>query len=269
MDEENINDLKEIIFNLVLEGTNYYPDEEKKDDYFIAYHLVVIVSDQDYEDCEFEIHDCLKSELSFENLIFTNVGPDSETYRIIEVPEIEYFEFENGSYTLLDDTNIADAVEFLKNMKTINFNELISKNLYNKKNFKNVKSNKSEEADFNKIIVEKTFHENGQIKEEIETVNDKPHGLYKEYHDNGQLRVTIRFEKGHQVDGVLDSFDENGFLIRTVEIINGNLNGPFKEFYPSGMIKKEGEYKDDEIIGKPIEYFEDGGIKIDNEEIPT
>lgn len=263
MDEENINDLKEIIFNLVLEGTNYYPDEEKKDDYFIAYHLVVIVSDQDYEDCEFEIHDCLKSELSFENLIFTNVGPDSETYRIIEVPKIEYFEFENGSYTLLDDTNIVDAVEFLKNMQTINFKELKSENLYNKKNFKHVKSNKIEEADSNKTIVEKTYHENGQIKSELEVINDIAHGLYKEYHDNGQLRVTIRFEKGHQVDGVVDSFDENGRLIRTVEIINGNKNGPYKEFYTSGTIKKEGEYKDDEIIGKSIEYYEDGNIKVE------
>ena len=144
---DNINDLKDVLFHLELEGTYYYQDEEKKDDYFIAYRLYVIVSEQEDEDFEHQIHDFLKSELSFENLIFTNVGPDSETYRIIEVPEIEYFEFENGSYTLLDDTNIVDAVEFLKNMKTINFKELISKNLYNKKNFKNVKSNKSEEAD--------------------------------------------------------------------------------------------------------------------------
>lgn len=266
MEEDNINDLKEVIFDLVLEGTYYYPDEEKKDDYFIAYHLVVIVSNQDYEDCEFEIHDCLKSELSYENLIFTNVGPDSETYRIIEVPEIDYFEFENGSYTLLDDTNIVDAVEFLKNMKTINFKELISENLYNKKNFKRVKSNKIEDADFNKIIVEKTFHENGKIKEEIETVNGKRHGLYKLYFDNGQLRVVTRYEYGNQLDGVVDSYDENGILIRTVEIKNGNLNGPFKEFYPSGMMKKEGEYKDDEIIGKPIEYSDNENIKDDNEE---
>ena len=30
MNEENINDLKEIIFNLVLEGTYYYPDEYRE-----------------------------------------------------------------------------------------------------------------------------------------------------------------------------------------------------------------------------------------------
>ena len=100
----------------------------------------------------------------------------------------------------------------------------------------------------------------------VEQNNGKGHGIYKLYYDNCQLKVAIRYENGHQLDGVVDSFDENGFLIRTVEIINGNKNGHFKEFYPSGTIKKEGEYEDDEIIGKPIEYLEDGSIKEDNED---
>ena len=106
----------------------------------------------------------------------------------------------------------------------------------------------------------KTFHENGQIKEEIETLNNKWHGLYKLYHENGQLLVVTRFENEKQVDGIVDSYDDNGTLIRTVIIKNGNFNGPFKEFYPSGTIKKEGVYKEGEIIGIPIEYFEDGNV---------
>jgi len=266
MEEDNINDLKDVLFNLEIEGTYFYQDEENKDDYFIANKLFVIVSDQDYEDCEGEISFHLKSEMSDDYLLFTYVGENAEPHRIIGLPEIEYFEFENGVGTLLEKTNIADAVEFLKNLKTINFKELISENLYNKKNFKNVKSKKSEEADSNKTIVVKTFHENGKIKEEIETVNGKLHGLYKLYFDNGQLRVVTRYENGIQLDGIVDSYDENGFLIRTVELRNGKLNGPYKEFYSSGLIKKEGEYKDDEIIGKPVEYFEDGGIKDVSEE---
>ena len=131
-------DLKDILFHLELEGTYYYKDEDNKDDYFIAYRLIVIASDQDQEDCEFEIHDYIKSEMADENLIFTYVGPDSETERIIGVPEIEDLEFENSVGSLLEDTNIEDAIEFLKNMKTINFKDLISKNLYDKKNFKSV-----------------------------------------------------------------------------------------------------------------------------------
>lgn len=135
MNQENIND---ILFHLELEGTYFYQDEDNKDGYFIAYRLIVIASDQDQEDFEFEIHNCLKSELSDDNLIFTYVGPDSETHRIIGVPEIEYCEFENSVGMLLEDTIIVDAIEFLKNMKTIEFKDLISRNLHNKKNFKSV-----------------------------------------------------------------------------------------------------------------------------------
>ena len=138
MKDDNFDYLKDILFHLELEGTYYYPDEDNKNNYFIAYRLIVIASDQDEEDFEFEIHDCLKSELSDYNLIFTYVGPDSETERIIGVPEIEDLEFENSVGMLLEDTNIVDAIEFLRNMKTIDFKDLISKNLYDKKNFKSV-----------------------------------------------------------------------------------------------------------------------------------
>ena len=43
--------------------------------------------------------------------------------------------------------------------------------------------------------------------------------------------MAVRFQNGHQEDGIVDSFDENGMLIRTVEIINGLRNGSFKDFY--------------------------------------
>ena len=140
MDNDNINDLKDVLFHLELEGTYYYQDEENEADYFIAYQLIVITSDQDDEDCEFELLDYIKTTLSDEDLIFTHVGANSETHRIVGLPEIELFEFENGNGTLLDDTNIVDAIEFLRNMKTINFSDLISENLYDNSNYKNVKS---------------------------------------------------------------------------------------------------------------------------------
>jgi surface protein len=133
---DNINDLKDILFHLELDGTFYYLDEDKKGDYFIAYQLIVIASDQDEEDCEFILLDYIKTALSDENLIFTDVGENSDTHRIIGLPKIEHFEFENGNFTLLDDTNIVDAIEFLRNIKTIHFNGLNSSKPHDIKNFK-------------------------------------------------------------------------------------------------------------------------------------
>ena len=42
-----------------------------------------------------------------------------QTIRIVGVPEIQYLEFENSLGCLLEDTKIEDAIEFLKNMKTV------------------------------------------------------------------------------------------------------------------------------------------------------
>jgi hypothetical protein len=134
--DENIDNLIDILFHLEIEGTYFYQDEENKDDYFIAYRLIVIASNQDNEDCEGEIGFYLKSEMSDDNLIFTYVEPDSEPQRIVGVPEIQHLEFENSLGWLLEDTNIVDAVEFLKNMKTINFEDLKSANSYDKNNYK-------------------------------------------------------------------------------------------------------------------------------------
>ena len=93
-------------------------------------------SDIDDEDLEFEIHDCIKSEFPDDNLIFTYVGANSEPYRIIGLPEIEYWEFENSVGTLLENTNIVDAIEYLKKMRTFHFTSLKSNKTDDIKNFK-------------------------------------------------------------------------------------------------------------------------------------
>lgn len=242
-----MNEINDIIFNLTLEGYRL----EFSNDYIIAYRMSVIARNEEDEDFEFEIHDFIKSEMNDQKLIFSISSKDSEIFRIIDIPEIENLEFENGNFTLLENANINLAIEFLKNIQTIKYSKLHE--VYNNQNKNNKWIN-----DKSEII--KTYHENGQIKEEIETLNNKWHGLYKLYHENGQLLVVTRFENEKQVDGIVDSYDDNGTLIRTVIIKNGNFNGPFKEFYPSGTIKKEGEYKEGEIIGIPIEYFEDGNV---------
>jgi antitoxin component YwqK of YwqJK toxin-antitoxin module len=251
MEEEKYDDLKDVIFNLDIEGTIFYPNEDNQNDFFIAWAMSVITIDEDDQDCEFKILDIIKSELSDDKLIFANLGPNYETYRIVGLPEIQYFEFESSMSSLIADTNIKAAIEFLTNLKTINFSDLKSKN----NNFKFIKTNETE------VIIEKTYHDNGELKEEFETLNGERHGYYKLYHENGQIQAILHYENDIQVDGIIESFDENGSLIRSVLIKNGNLNGPFKEYYSSGKIKREGEYKDDEILGIPVEYLEDGEIR--------
>jgi antitoxin component YwqK of YwqJK toxin-antitoxin module len=216
-------------------------------------------------DCDFEFQG------SYENIWISFDEETNEMYRIIEIPDNVDTTggCGNSTYSLDSFNTYKDALVFFENLKTISFKKFkklagypANENLcYFKTQKKKILS-----TDDNEVEIIKTYHQNGAVKEEIETVNGKGHGLYKQYYDQGQLKSAIKYENGNQVDGIVDSFDENGMLIRTVEIINGNLNGTFKEFYPSGTIKKEGQYKDDEVIGKPVEYYEDGNIKADNEE---
>ena len=39
MKDDNFDYLKDVLFHLELEGTYYYPDEDNKNNYFIAYWI--------------------------------------------------------------------------------------------------------------------------------------------------------------------------------------------------------------------------------------
>lgn len=108
---------------------------------------------------------------------------------------------------------------------------------------------------------EKTYYDNGQIKEEFETLDNKLDGFCKFYHENGKLRVEVNYIKGKQLDQVINSFDENGNLIRTVELRKGFLTGPFVEYFSTGEIKHEGVYKKNKIHkGSQKVYLKNGDI---------
>lgn len=108
-----------------------------------------------------------------------------------------------------------------------------------------------------------TYHENGQIKQEFETLDNKLDGFCKYYHENGKLRVEVNYKKGKQLDQIINSFDENGNLIRTVEFKKGFLTGPFIEYFSTGEIKLEGVYKKDKIHkGSQKIYLKNGDIVV-------
>jgi surface protein len=106
---------------------------------------------------------------------------------------------------------------------------------------------------------EKTYYDNGNIKEEFE-VNTKGdrHGITRMYHDNGQLKFSVTHKNGKQTPGVVISYHNNGVKAREVTLTeNGNLNGDFKEWHNNGSIRHEGYYKEDKcFIHK--EYDKDG-----------
>ena len=142
-------DKKEILLDLCIEGTYFYENEDDQDKYFIAYSMFIEQSYQEGNDDEendfinefvFEIRWELINEiekLCKEKLIFTSIAKsNSEMYRITGFPEIELSVFENGMGTLVTDIKWDEAIEFIKNMKTINFSDLKSFRGFDENEFK-------------------------------------------------------------------------------------------------------------------------------------
>lgn len=146
-------DKKEILLDLCIEGTYFYENEDDQDKYFIAYSMFIEPSYQEGNDDEendfinefvFEIRWELINEiekLCKEKLIFTSIAKsNSEIYRITGFPEIEFSVFENGMGTLVSDIKWDEAIEFIKNMKTIDFSDLKSFRGFDENEFKVVHS---------------------------------------------------------------------------------------------------------------------------------
>lgn len=132
-------DENEILFDLCIEGTYFYEDELEVDKYFIAYLMFIEPSYQEEKDDEenayiYDIGLEICSELTKEiekvckeKLLFTSVANSNfDYYRITGFPEFEHSEYQNGVGTLVSDIKWDEAIEFIKNMETINFSDLKS-----------------------------------------------------------------------------------------------------------------------------------------------
>jgi antitoxin component YwqK of YwqJK toxin-antitoxin module len=71
-------------------------------------------------------------------------------------------------------------------------------------------------------------------------------GLYKSYHENGQLSSEENFKDG-EYHGVQKFFDENGYLDWTTNYKNGEKNG-LDKYFTNGKLDFIMEFKDGERI---------------------
>ena len=108
----------------------------------------------------------------------------------------------------------------------------------------------------------KTYHENGNIKEEYEEDNWKvKDGYYRLFHKNGQLKVELNYTNGIQDAGTIISYHNNGVKAREVVLIeNGRFSMVISQSgMKTGEIKTQGVYENDVCI---IEKEFDGSGKL-------
>tara|TARA_B110000114_G_scaffold125688_1_gene131693 strand:+ start:8485 stop:8814 length:330 start_codon:yes stop_codon:yes gene_type:complete len=95
------------------------------DNTFEALELTIQFSDEG--DGEHEIIETIKNEMNFENLVFTEYQDDNGEFKlqkVINCPEIQDTDNygDAGHHGLFSTTE--EVVDYLKNLKTINFDEL-------------------------------------------------------------------------------------------------------------------------------------------------
>jgi antitoxin component YwqK of YwqJK toxin-antitoxin module len=106
----------------------------------------------------------------------------------------------------------------------------------------------------------KTFYPDGKVEKEMKYSDDKYDGFYKEFNDNGNLILSIKYKEGKIIESQNDlsikedvdfrrQFDENGVLIST---------GGYKDNRPVGVHRYYN--KNGKIIESKI--FDDLGVRI-------
>ncbi|MBS0585414.1 MAG: hypothetical protein JSR76_03815 [Verrucomicrobia bacterium] len=105
-----------------------------------------------------------------------------------------------------------------------------------------------------------TYHPNGGVYQYLETVGGRANGVYKEWYENGNLRMVAVVIEGigditpeAQATFVFDSknfvYDEEGRLLAEITYNKGELEGPSRYYYPNGTLAKIIPYQQDKIEG--------------------
>jgi len=127
----------------------------------------------------------------------------------------------------------------------------------------------------------RTYYENGQTETESRYVDDRLHGLYKEFAPDGTIRKTKVYDHGREVVDKVTAADlkikryyhNNGRPKSSVNTINGLRQGIYREYDREGIITAGKLYRDDKVIAEGISdggalqqghwkyFFEDGALR--------
>lgn len=112
----------------------------------------------------------------------------------------------------------------------------------------------------NRMFIEKTYYENGNIKTEKTFKSKKLNGLSKFYLEDGKVEKEQMYKNG-DLNGVSTDYYKNGNLKTKKSYQSGKLNGISSSYLESGKIEKEQTYKNDIKNGTSKIYYPSGALK--------
>lgn len=116
-----------------------------------------------------------------------------------------------------------------------------------------------------------SYNPNGQIRQYLEILNNRAHGAYREWHENGQVKIEATLvggvgdigtaaEKTWLFDGTCRAWDEDGHLEAEIAYKKGILENESVYFHKNGEIWKKGFFEKGILHGPEAVYLEDGQL---------
>ncbi len=169
-----------------------------------------------------------------------------------------------SSIQLLDRNGFSETVSLQDRLAAYEKTDFLAPQPYQK--VVRVYGKVSDGKTFSKIT---TYHSNGQLWKYLEIVSGRAHGDYREWHPNGQLKISARVIEGSPdvsemgqmtwlFEGKSEVFDEKGKLIAEIPYSKGLLQGTSCYYFASGELMKEIPYHKNEIHGTLCLYNKEG-----------
>lgn len=116
-----------------------------------------------------------------------------------------------------------------------------------------------------------SYHPNGQIKQYLESLNNRAYGIYREWHPNGELKVESKViggiadlntqaEESWIFEGICKAWNEEGALLAEIFYSKGELEGEAKYYHPNGTLWKLCPYEKNALHGTQKVFLENGDL---------
>jgi hypothetical protein len=105
--------------------------------------------------------------------------------------------------------------------------------------------------------VERTFHRNGRVFQEVPFVGGEINGVLREWHRNGVLAKEVPMKDGLR-HGICKQWNDKGKLLGTFEMKMGS--GLSKQWFPNGQIEFEASIVDEKFTGRMRRWDENGAL---------
>jgi len=95
------------------------------------------------------------------------------------------------------------------------------------------------------------------------TINKSKDGVYKQWHDNGQLMLRFSYCEGLR-DGLYQRYYDNGKLQESCIYKKGKKHGYYQYMWPNGQPMIECYYNEGSKVGQYLEYTKKGFIECES-----